>query len=48
VVKRQDAAYSAIKIAAKPGWQDHRRAFRPLRNGPRLAILVDAEAAHEQ
>jgi len=45
--QRQDAAYSAIKIAQSLGWQDHRRAFahyamgRALQNG-------DPEAAHKQ
>lgn len=45
--QRQDAAYSAIKIAQSLGWQDHRRAFahyamgRALQNG-------DQEAAHKQ
>ncbi|HBM40525.1 MAG TPA: ATP-dependent transcriptional regulator, partial [Sulfitobacter sp.] len=45
--QRQDAAYSAIKIAQSLGWQDHRRAFAHYAMG-RALQSGDAEAAHEQ
>nr|WP_050763240.1 DUF2927 domain-containing protein [Roseobacter sp. GAI101] len=45
--QRQDAAYSAIKIAQSLGWQDHRRAFAHYAMG-RALQAGDAEAAHKQ
>ena len=45
--QRQDAAYSAIKIAQSLGWQDHRRAFAHYAMG-RALQSGDAEAAHKQ
>lgn len=45
--QRQDAAYSAIKIAQTLGWQDHRRAFAHYAMG-RALQAGDAEAAHKQ
>ncbi|MFT6088730.1 DUF2927 domain-containing protein [Sulfitobacter sp.] len=45
--QRQDAAYSAIKIAQSLGWQDHRRAFAHYAMG-RALQSGDQEAAHKQ
>ncbi len=45
--ERQDAAYSAIKIAQTLGWQDHRRAFAHYAMG-RALQAGDPEAAHKQ
>ncbi len=45
--QRQDAAYSAIKIAQTLGWQDHRRAFAHYAMG-RALQSGDPEAAHAQ
>ncbi len=45
--QRQDAAYSAIKIAQTLGWEDHRRAFAHYAMG-RALQSGDAEAAHKQ
>ncbi|SFS51039.1 Protein of unknown function [Sulfitobacter marinus] len=45
--RRQNAAYSAIKIAERLGWQDHRRAFAHYAMG-RALQSGDPEAAHKQ